>query len=144
MGSLCPQLALHKPWRWLSYVWAYVEIKIMASNTQEWLPLAWEDCNSLMYKMPPHSGPEIWRTWLSTALGSLRWKETEANVHKLQLFSQLPRRKPRVHGHRNVLERNSKRLEDACGHAWRQKDRCECVVSLLWCFVESNAFSQIS
>lgn len=126
------------------YVWAYVEIKIMASNTREWLPLAGENCNSLVYKMPPRSGPETWRTWLSTALGSLRCKEMEANVHKLHLLSQLPRRKPRVRGCGNVVERNSKRLEEACGHAWRQKGRWECVVSLLWCFVESDASSQIN
>lgn len=38
-------------------MWAHSATKLVASNIRERLPLAGESCNSLMFKMPPCSGP---------------------------------------------------------------------------------------
>lgn len=130
-------------------VWAYIAIKMMASNTQEWLPLAGENCSLFIYKMPP-ARPKMWQTWLTTGVVSLRWQEMETYVHDLYLFPSCSGgslESVAMEWARNGMGRNSKGLEEAGRYAWRQKGRWECsstVLSLLWCFAESSAFGRVN
>lgn len=126
----------------------------MASHTQEQLSLLGENCNSLLHKRPPLCGPKTQWTWLSTAGVSLRRQEMGAQVQKLHSFVHLVPSCPgewlesvAVRGARIMMGRNSRSLEEADGHAWKQKGKWEyfsTLLSLLWCFAQSLAFGRVN